>query len=178
MLVRSSVRNDEELIRDCLDGDQEAWAELIRNYQRLIYSVSRVLCPEPADAADVFQQVCLELYQGLPRIRDIQSLPKWLATVTRRRSIDAVRRRPQAAEFDEDKLSCDSQIETLQRHCDLERALQQLPDRCRQLLVLLYFSEEPSSYAEVTERLGMPVSSIGPTRARCLQKLRALMESA
>jgi RNA polymerase sigma factor (sigma-70 family) len=173
-----TAQNDEELVKDCLDGDEAAWAELIRKHQRLIYSVARVLCPEPSDTADVFQQVCLDLYQRLPQIRDIQCLPKWLVTVTRRRSVDLLRRKPKTTELEADQLSCDSQIETLQRHRDLECALAQLPDRCRRLLVQLYFSEEPSTYVEVTKHLGIPASSIGPTRARCLQKLRALMESA
>jgi RNA polymerase sigma factor (sigma-70 family) len=177
-MLLGAVRTDEDLIRDCLNGDEAAWAELIRTYQRLIYSVARVLCPEPADAADVFQQVCLELYQGLPYIRDIQSLPKWVVTVTRRRSIDMLRRTLKTLDFDENQLVCDSEIETLQRQRDLERAIEQLPDRCRRLLVQLYFSETPSTYEDVQRHLGIPVSSIGPTRARCLQKLRALLESA
>ena len=77
----------------------------------------------------------------------------------------------------EDEFHSDREVEALQRHHELEQALDQLPDRSRQLLVYLYFSEEPLSYAETAKRLGIPVSSIGPTRARSLQKLRKLMES-
>jgi len=176
MLLRTAA-SDRDLVRDCLNGDEAAWAELIRNYQRLIYSVARVLCPEPEDTADVFQLVCIELYQRLPQLRDGQSLPKWLITVTRNKSVDLIRRRPRTTECDPDEVSCDSKTRTIERQQDLERALEQMPDRCRQLLMHLYFSEEPSSYAEVSDRLGIPIASIGPTRARCLQKLRKLMES-
>jgi RNA polymerase sigma factor (sigma-70 family) len=165
-------------VKDCIEGDESAWAELIRNYQRLIYSVARTLCPESEDAADVFQQVCLELYQRLPQLRDVQTLPKWLITVTRRKCLDLLRKKPRSTtELQEDQSSCEAHIEDLPRRRDLERALEQLPERYKGLLVQLYFSERPSSYAEIGERLGIPVSSIGPMRARGLQKLRALMES-
>ncbi len=176
-MILRTASTDQELVEACLDGDEGAWGELIRKYQRLIFSTARMLCPEPADAADVFQQVCLELYQRLPQLRDAQSLPKWLITVTRRKSVDVVRRWPRTTELAEDEFHSDREVEALQRHHELEQALDQLPDRSRQLLVYLYFSEEPLSYAETAKRLGIPVSSIGPTRARSLQKLRKLMES-
>ena len=176
-MILRTASTDQELVEACLDGDEASWAELIRKYQRLIYSTARVLCPEPADTADVFQQVCLELYQRLPQLRDAQSLPKWLITVTRRKSVDVVRRWSKTAELAEEDFHCDPEIEALQRHRELEQSLEQLPERSRQLLVHLYFSEEPLSYTEIAERLGIPVSSIGPTRARSLQKLRRLMES-
>src|SRR6266705_681682 len=145
-MILRTASTDQELVEACLDGDEGAWGELIRKYQRLIFSTARMLCPEPADAADVFQQVCLELYQRLPQVRDVQSLPKWLITVTRRRSVDLLRGRPGTAEIDEDQLPCNSQIDALERHCDLDRALEQLPERYKRLLVHLYFSEQPSSY--------------------------------
>src|SRR5438132_5945858 len=69
-----------------------------------------MLCPEPADAADVFQQVCLELYQRLPQLRDAQSLPKWLITVTRRKSVDVVRRWPRTTELAEDEFHSDQKL--------------------------------------------------------------------
>ncbi len=176
-MILRTASTDQELVEACLDGDEAAWAELIQKYQRLIYSTARMLCPEPADTADVFQQVCFELYQRLSQLRDAQNLPKWLITVARRKSVDVVRRWSRTTELAEDEFCRDPEVEVLQRHYDLERALEQLPDRSRELLALLYFSEEPLSYLEIAERLGMPVSSIGPTRARSLQKLRKLMES-
>lgn len=176
MLLRTAG-GDQDLVEACIDGDEASWAELIRKYQRLIYSTARVLCPEPADTADVFQQVCLELYRRLLHLRDVQSLPKWLIKVTRAKSVDMLRRRPRTTELAEDEIPCDPQIETLERHHELEQALEQLPERSRRLLTHLYFSEEPLSYAEIAQRLGIPVSSIGPTRARSLQKLRRLMQS-
>jgi RNA polymerase sigma factor (sigma-70 family) len=158
-----------------MNGSQSAWGDLVRSYQRLIYSVARVLCPEPADADDVFQQVCLELHQRLPEIRDIASLPKWLVTVTRRQSVNFVRARMRTSDVNENDLACASQIQAIERQHTLDRALRQMPDRCRRLLTHLSFSGEPVSYAEVAELMGMPIASIGPNRARCLKKLRAIL---
>src|SRR5436190_17716394 len=81
-----SRKSDTDRVRQCLTGDQGAWSELIDRYQRLIYSVARSLSQSSEDAADVFQQVCLELYQRLPELRDAESLPAWLITVTRRQA--------------------------------------------------------------------------------------------
>src|SRR6266496_324683 len=81
---KSASKANGELIERCLKGDQDAWAELIDRYQRLIYSVAHTLSESPDDAADVFQQVCLELYQRLHQLRDAETLPAWLITVTRR----------------------------------------------------------------------------------------------
>src|SRR6266487_4563335 len=81
-----SRKSDTDLVRQCLTGDQGAWSELIDRYQRLIYSVARTLSQSSEDAADVFQQVCLELYQRLPELRDAETLPAWLMTVTRRQA--------------------------------------------------------------------------------------------
>src|SRR3954462_9292563 len=78
--------NDRELVDRCLGGDEWAWAQLIARYQRLIFSIARTLCPDPDDSADVFQYTCLDLYKGLSELRDIQALPAWLITVTRRRA--------------------------------------------------------------------------------------------
>src|SRR5215475_5470025 len=85
-LERAVTKLDSELIKSCLDGDQTAWSELIDRYQRLIYSVARKLSRSPEDAADVFQQVCLELYQRLADLRDVETLPAWLIIVTRRQA--------------------------------------------------------------------------------------------
>src|SRR5438128_6965047 len=79
------TRADNELIERCLAGDETSWTDLISRYQRLVYSVAHTLCPQPEDVSDVFQQVWLELYQHLADVRNIEALPAWLITVTRRR---------------------------------------------------------------------------------------------
>src|SRR5690349_20039769 len=85
LTIGGAVRkSDSEIVERCLAGDQDDWSELIDRYERLIYSVARSMAQSPEDTSDVFQQVCLELYQRLPQLRDVESLPAWLITVTRR----------------------------------------------------------------------------------------------
>src|SRR5262245_35497416 len=83
--------SDRELIDACLRGEQHAWTELVHRYERLIYSVARKLCPQTDDAADVFQRVCLDLFQSLKSLRNDRTLPAWLITVTRRRAYAVLR---------------------------------------------------------------------------------------
>jgi RNA polymerase sigma factor (sigma-70 family) len=173
-LVRDTVR-DVELVTACLNGDQAAWAELIRSYQRLIYSIARLLCPDDRDADEVFQQVCLQLFLRLAAVKDVASLPKWLVTVTRRQSITLLRSRRQMSTFEENHLPLDPRVDAIEHHHAIQRALEQMPERCRRLLTDLYFSDERLSYAQVAERMQIPAASVGPTRARCLEKLRAIL---
>jgi len=174
-LLRDRTR-DEELVRACLNGDQLAWAELIRSYQRLIYSVARVLCPDDGDADEIFQQVCLELYQRLADVRDVASLPRWLVIVTRRQSVTFLRNCRRTSNLEE-QLPGESRLEAIEHLHAVERALEQMPERCRRLLTELYLSEDSSTYAGIAERMRIPIASIGPTRGRCLEKLRAILRA-
>jgi RNA polymerase sigma factor (sigma-70 family) len=168
--------SDRDLIESCLRGEQHAWTELISRYQRLIYSVARKLCPQPDDCSDVFQRVCLDLYQNLKQLRDDRTLPAWLITVTRRRSYAFIRVKRDDISIEDYLAESDPQVETVEAEFLLERAVSELPERCESLIRLLYFDTTEPTYAEVSQRLGIPVASIGPTRARCLQKLRKMLE--
>jgi RNA polymerase sigma factor (sigma-70 family) len=168
--------SDRELINSCLQGDQDAWTELIRRYQRLIFSVARKLCPQPDDAADVFQRVCLDLYQSLKSLRNDRTLPAWLITVTKRRAYAVLRTTRENIPIEDYIAEANPQVETVEQEFLLERAVGELPERCQSLLRLLYFDPQAPSYEDVSQSLGIPVASIGPTRARCLEKLRKLIE--
>jgi len=167
---------DRDLIDACLRGEQDAWAELIARYQRLIYSVARKLCPQPDDAADVFQRVCLDLYQSLKTLRNDRTLPAWLITVTKRRAYAVLRDTRENIPIEDYLAEARPEVEVVEKEFLLERAVGELPERCQGLLRLLYFDPQEPSYEEVSTRLGIPVASIGPTRARCLEKLRKLIE--
>jgi RNA polymerase sigma factor (sigma-70 family) len=171
--VQSQV--DNELIDRCIKGDEAAWKELVIKYQRLVYSVAHVLCPAGEDVSDIFQQVWLELYQHLPELRNAVALPAWLITVTRRRVYAAIRMRHGSEPLDDDMPDVSQQINQIEHEHMLERALGQMPERCQKLINLLYFEPKEPSYSEIAEALGMPEASIGPTRARCLEKLRKLL---
>ena len=171
----AQIRVDHELIERCLKGDQDAWKVLIVRYQRLVYSVAHVICPNTDEVADVFQQVWLELYQQLAEVRNIEALPAWLITVTRRRSYATVGARNYSEPLDEEMPDVTEQLRKIEQEHMLERALEQLPERCRKLINLLYFDSKEPSYSEIGHSMGMPEASIGPTRARCLEKLRKLI---
>jgi RNA polymerase sigma factor (sigma-70 family) len=168
--------SDHELIESCLRGEQSGWTQLVSRYQRLIYSVARALCPEREDCADVFQYVCMELYQSLPKLRNEKTLPAWLITVARRQSYSLIRaKKPHIPIGAYNNAASDGRIEAIEKEAEMEWAVAQLPERCQELLRLLYFDSNEPTYADIARRMGMPESSIGPTRARCLGKLKKLL---
>lgn len=164
--------SDRELIRSCLRGEQRAWTELISRYQRLIYSVARGLSPQIDDCSDIFQHVCLQLYQNLNQLRNEDMLPAWLITITRRTAYTAFKTRSHNVSLEEFEMDSAPRVEMIQREFALEAAVRDLPVRCRELIQMLYFDPTEPSYNEISVRLNIPVPSVGPTRARCLEKLR------
>jgi RNA polymerase sigma factor (sigma-70 family) len=172
-----AIHIDKDLIERCIRGDQAAWRDLVVRYERLVYSVALTFCSHADDASDVFQQVWMELYQQLADLHHVEALPAWLITVTRRQAYKLVNSRRGSEPLDEDLPDTKQQLAHIEREHALERALGQLPDRCRNLINLLYFTADEPSYADIANKLGMPVASIGPTRARCLDKLRKLLST-
>jgi RNA polymerase sigma factor (sigma-70 family) len=175
-MSRVELRVDNELIGRCLDGNQAAWRELVQKYQRLVYSIARTICLQPEDVSDVFQQVWMELHQQLSALRHIEALPAWLITVTKRKAYAVIRSKPGEA-LDERLPDLSQTLTAIENEHTVERALDQMSDRCRRLIDLLYFRVDEPSYAEIASAMDMPLPSIGPTRARCLEKLRKLLDS-
>ena len=170
------MSSDHDLIQRCLEQEQDAWKELIGRYQRLIYSVARSFCPQPEDTADIFQQVCLEMHRTLHQLRNEETLPAWLITVTRRRTYAFLRNQKPEVPIEDFDAAVDAGVESLAQEFELERAMARLPDRCERLLRLLYFDVAEPSYVDIAQKMTMPVASIGPTRARCLEKLKRLID--
>jgi RNA polymerase sigma factor (sigma-70 family) len=170
------------LVMRARNGDQLAWNALVERYAPLIWSLCRRyrLDGADADAADVGQDVWLQLVNQLDKIRDPAALLGWLATTTRR-ECQRARNKTQAPHATMQALDADNipddQADTLEqvlaaeRHAALREALAQLPPRCQQLIALL-IKDPPVPYAQISARLGIPVGSIGPNRRRCLDKLR------
>jgi RNA polymerase sigma factor (sigma-70 family) len=184
------LREDRELIAACLDGDQDAWAALLTRYQRLIYSIPIRARLSADDAADIFQSVCLKLYEKLSTLRDSEKISSWIITTTTRESwrVSARNRRDSVsggAEHDDSNgLSeipataplADEQRQTLEQQQIVRQSVEALPERCRNLLTMLFYEKDELSYADIARRMKMPVPSVGPTRARCLEKLKKLLE--
>src|SRR5437868_11411910 len=142
------------------------------------------------DAADTFQSVWLKLYEKLASLRDHEKLSSWLITTTTREvwRVAARNRRDSAPASADDEQSnlleqiaataplADAEREMLEQQQLVREALESLPDRCRNLLTMLFYEKDELSYAEIARRMAMPVPSVGPTRARCLEKMRKLLQ--
>ena len=173
---------DPELIALCLDGNALAWEALITRYRRLIYSVPVRFGFTTTDASDVFQSVCVILLEHLREVKDENKISAWLITTTTRECIHlkAVRTRETGTEDDyEEPLDPAENVEELQITTQQEQIVREsvgeLPTRCRSLIEMLYFDARNLSYEEIAQQMGMPVASIGPTRARCLERLRKIV---
>lgn len=172
------------LLEKCRRGDQGAWALLVDQFQRLVYSIARRMRLPDEDCADVFQATFTLLYRSLDRIERAETLPKWIAVTASREALRArrVRRHPSiedAGTLDDVVTREESDAEanailSVQSE-EIWDAVDRMGGRCGPLIKLLYDSGEPS-YAEVSVRLGIAVGAIGPTRARCLDKLRKILE--
>jgi RNA polymerase sigma factor (sigma-70 family) len=180
---------DAELVARCLAGDPRAWEALVSRHERLVYAVARSYRLSDDDLADVFQDVFAALVRGLPSLRDPRSLVRWLSSTTDRiaRTTAFRRRREHALQAaSPDAIDAvesggppvGADLERLERQAEVRAAFERLEPRCRELLAALYYRDEPESYADVARRLDMAMNSVGPNRARCLDRLRALLARA
>ena len=182
--ARGVADPDRDLIVRCRQGSTGAWQRLFNKYERLVYSIPLRYGLSHHDAADVVQLTFTILIQSLDTLRDDSRLGPWLATVARRhtwRLMERNRRESASEHLDDTSLAesaallgksdADS-IEHWELTEWLEAGLSKIDERCRDLLLALYFQPERSSYAEVGARFNMPTGSIGPTRARCLERLK------
>jgi RNA polymerase sigma factor (sigma-70 family) len=178
--------SDPDLIAACLEaGNGQAWEALIFRYQRLIYSIPLRYGFSQPDAADVFQAVCVLLLENLARLRNRQRLGAWLVITTRRECWRLARQGRQTlggleTPAIEKLLTDDSQVDEdlvdLEGQTVLRTALDCLEPRCQQLLTLLFYTDPRPPYDDIVKTLALPPGSIGPTRARCLEKLTRILE--
>lgn len=163
------------LVTRARTGDRQAWDQLVDRYAPLVWSICRRHQLDGADAQDAAQTVWLTLVDHLDSLRDPAALPGWVATTTRRECGRILRaaRRPGTAGYAlaAETIPAEHDLLAAERHAALREAFGQLSPGCQQLLALLT-ADPPVSYAEISARLGIPVGSIGPTRRRCLEKLR------
>jgi len=176
--------SDARLIRSCLNGDERAWSALIDKYKNLIYSIPVKYGAGPEDAADVFQSVCLELFNELPRLRKRTAFRSWLITVAAHQSFHWKRKTRRRAE-DELTPATEERLETVpspdlveqvEREQVLRDAIAALPPRCREMITMLFFQEPQLPYRDVARQLGLAVGSIGFIRGRCLKRLQRMLE--
>lgn len=167
-----------ELVLAASAGDASAWDQLVREFSGLVRSIARWHRLSDADAADAAQATWLRLFEHLGCIKEPARIGAWLATTTRRECLRVLRRsRRDVCVGDEQEWGesteppADSVLLAAERNLALRRCLRRLRPTDQQLLALLIADEEPS-YAEISMALSIPVGSIGPTRARALDRLR------
>jgi RNA polymerase sigma factor (sigma-70 family) len=183
-LTPTAAWNDRDLVRACLSGSQQAWAAIVEKYKGLVYSVPVRYRMSPQDAADVFQEVWLDLYSELPNLREPGALRGWLITVAWHKcyqwKLRSRRHEKSAGEFEGEPASESASYldwkERLEQEQLLREAVKTLPDRCRVMVEMLFFQDPPVPYADVARQLGLAEGSIGFIRGRCLKKLRATLE--
>jgi RNA polymerase sigma factor (sigma-70 family) len=163
-------------------GDKEAWAELVRRYARLVFTTARRVGLDAYDAEDCSQHTWLALYRNRRAIRDAGRLPAWLILTTRREAISILKRRrreiSQLSDIVEPRIPVppDEELLRLEQLDKLEHGLKHMDPRCQKLLRALFTAEETVSYRDLAKSLGISANSLGPIRARCLERLRRIME--
>jgi RNA polymerase sigma factor (sigma-70 family) len=176
---RPEERSTTDLVRAAADGKGWAWDAIVERYSGMVWAVCRGCRLSPSDAAEVSQTTWLRLVERLGSIHDPERLGSWLAVTARRESWQVLRRAGRTIPSDTEAIFADREASddidhdllASERHQALRRAFETLHPRCQQLLRLLTADPAPS-YADIAATLDMPIGSIGPTRARCLDCLR------
>jgi RNA polymerase sigma factor (sigma-70 family) len=174
------------LVHRAAEGDPAAWNAIVDEFSGLLWSVVRGFRLNEAQSADAVQTTWLRLVEHIADLREPEHVAGWLKTTAHRVCLQVIRQggREQLTDWEEDRGPVsgvryegpdedgpEAAAMRQEQQVLVRRALAELPDRHRQLMELLVASP-PISYQEISARLGMPVGSIGPTRARILAHLR------
>jgi RNA polymerase sigma factor (sigma-70 family) len=182
--------SDKALVLACREGNPAAWETLVERYQRLIFAIPRRAGLDEDQCAEVFQHVFTTLVEKLDSIEQPDRIKAWLVTTALRESRRLSRRArtvgslPTVTDEDQDQdddisdggLLPEEILLRLEQQDTVRAALAKLDERCRLLLTLLFYRPDPPSYTEIAQALGTTEGSIGPTRVRCLEKLRRLLD--
>ena len=170
-----------DLVIRARNGDKLAWDAFVERYAPLIWSICRRYRVGGADADNVGQSVWVHLVDQLDELRDPAALPGWLATTSRRECVRVLRAArgpdtagqvPHAENIPEEQVvTAEQELLVAEHHAALREAFMELPQCCQRLMVLLT-EDPPVPPTEISARLGIAVGSIGPSRVRCLDKLR------
>jgi RNA polymerase sigma factor (sigma-70 family) len=174
------------LVRGAAAGDRWAWERLIEQYARLIWAMTRDFKLAESDAADVFQVTWLRLLEHIDRLERPDRVGSWLAATARNECLRAVAARKKVVPVHDDAAlhdaaahqpDVDERLLADERNKAVRDALSRLPQRWQRLVEML-MADPPASYAEISDQLGLPVGSIGPTRGRCMARLRVLLQAS
>ena len=183
-LARTTDASDEALIRRCMDGDAQAWSALIDKYKNLIYSIPIKLGMHQ-EAGDIFQAVCVTLLSKLPQLREHRALPKWLMQTCYHECLQQRRLGERHLELDPETMEepeareplPEQMLMELQEEQMLREAVAEMPERCGQMIHMLFYQIPPRPYEEIAKTFGLAEGSIGLIRGRCLARLRKQLEA-
>ena len=180
---RSDALDVTRLVRRAAEGEGWAWEHLVDQYARLIWAITRDFKLVESDAADVAQVTWLRLLEHIDRIEHPDRLGSWLAATARNECLRNLAARKKVV-LAEDNVTLegvaahgpdiDERLLAAERAQVVREALSRLPRKWQEMLELL-MADPPASYAEISDQLGLPVGSIGPTRRRCLARLQELL---
>jgi RNA polymerase sigma factor (sigma-70 family) len=174
------------MVQRAAQGDQRAWERLVDQYARLVWSITRQFKLSDSDAADVSQATWLRLLEHIDRLDHPDRVGSWLAATARNECLRSLAARKKVIPVQDDVTlksditsapEVDERLLADERAADVRRALSHLPRRGQQLLEML-MADPPATYAEISDKLGLPIGSIGPTRGRCLEMLRGLLQAS
>jgi RNA polymerase sigma factor (sigma-70 family) len=175
-----------QVVRCAADGDGWAWKHLIDQYGRLIWAMTRDFRLAEGDASDVVQATWLRLIENIRRLECPERVGSWLAATARHECLRNLSARKKIVLATDDtpldgvalnEPEIDERLLAEERAQTVREALSRLPWRSQRLIELL-MADPPPSYAEISDQLGLPIGSIGPTRGRCLEKLRVMLQAS
>ena len=190
-LIASGITaTDTALFEACKTGDEAAWDSLVDRYQRLIYAIPRRAGLSEEQCADVFQEVFLTFFQKIDEIEQPERIRSWLVSTAKYKTWGAIRtRKGNYSALSEEEYETEIQnladsspiaesvlIELEQQHL-IRRAVNDLDERCRKILSMIYLADAAASYAMVAEAIGVGETSISPLRSRCLKKLEKMLSN-
>jgi RNA polymerase sigma factor (sigma-70 family) len=162
---------DAEVVRRCLAGEQQAWAELVDRYDRYVYAICvRAYRLSEHDAEDIFQETFARVYEHLRRLRDPAALRPWIGQTTRRLCLDRLRAAGREAPEAAEPGGTDETIARLDEALAVRQALARLPEHCREVLDRFFCRDQ--SYREIGDALAIPAGTIASRISRCLARLK------
>ena len=185
MVKDSEGKYISELVAGCLEGEKAAWTELIQRITPLVFSICGRMKLSREDSYDVHGQVSYLLWKNLSSLKSSEKLLAYVTTITRRvvfalqQKAKLLKRVEEAMEEEmifPDPERPDDLYEETERREALMRAIAQLPPKEYKLMQALFFEAGNPSYEEIGQRLGIPASSIGPSRMRCFKKLYRILK--
>ena len=166
------------LVEGALAGDQAAWDALVVRLERVVWKAVNMMTYDPEVRDDAFSATWLRLAERLDQIREPEKLPGWLTTTACNEvPIDSLDDRGQPT-FDVLVADVDhaGTLVADERRREVREAFGRLDENCRELLTVLLLADPPVPYDEASARLGRPIGALGPSRRRCLDKMRSLLE--